>query len=1448
MSGANLATWNDKSSNNYVCTPVSGNITQSTLNGLNVFYFNNLRALISNFVWTNDSTIFLVSRAPNSAFLYSQWTTTYTHYVFPANNALFYVGSSAQYRDSVNAFGNPVQISNAWGIFVIGYDSTARVPTNYAINGLARSAVLDAGPAPGAGSATAALYLNGNGVGPGTSGSFVAEILHYSRSISAAERQQIEGYLARKWGLQSLLPQLSYSNLPLNIPGCALWLDAADSSTVTLSGSNVTQWNDKSGSNHHAIQAVLAKRPVYSNASVNGLSTVQTSAAAASGMYIPSFTVTYPLTTFVVSQKTGTGGGNAMFIEQSADAGAASAGFYIFSGNADFYYLKRAGSAISVFGSNWTFNAVGTTYLYVAQISPNLIRVSANNIITGNTANTGSPVGSVTDQLNIGSRGQTTNLVGDVRYCEIIIYNGNLTADQYYRIERYLALKWGVGTTTPHPYGSILPVTRPFQPVDIAGCALWLDAADPSTVTLSGSNVTQWNDKSGNGYNATQATSGNRPVYVSESNRLSFTSASSQFLNLPTNALPAGNSSYAYFIVCSITSQTGRTLIAGGTFGTTNATFGFRSDNSGGGLRHYWWANDQTTAANAYTVNQTFIAEATYTSGGTRATLVNGTQLASDTPGTRSQATSPNYIGAGSNASLEFLDGTISEIVVFNAALTTFQRQQIEGYLARKWGLQGSSTLLTTFIPTQISSCALWLDAADSASMTFSGANITQWNDKSGNGRNTSNVVGTPVLSNNAVTSNRGVYFNGSSYFTGPFSYSSNTLTWFIAASMESGTGNTGRMLSFGIPGTFDFDNVTKLNAASREGLTNEIVSYRNAFIARNAFITYGSPFLFSGGIDGTSNFPFLNGTSVTGGATSGNFGFTQYAIANTAGTNLQALVGHIFEVLVYSNSLTTTQRQQIEGYLTRKWGIAGSLPATHPFVLVSIPPSHPFRSRLPMTTSFHPRQIADCALWLDAADPTTLILSGSNVTQWSDKSGTANHAIRSQRFSWLGPTVTSSNTLRFTRVPTVSVEMLRTQTGRQTTRPVTFAVVLKPIETNLGSMFDFQKTTNGQAFHSIFPNQMNVRGSSGATITAYAFTQLPSSSLSIVFFQSTANVFNGYINGSAFVTATATLSMPIADAVYTTIGAMTDLNYDGGGFATAATQIANSCSCEYAEVIMFNALLTTAQRQQVEGYLAWKWGLQGYSSYLSTSNTITSPTQISGCALWLDAADSSTFTLSGSNVTQWNDKSGNARNASGGVSPTFSNNAVVFNGSTQYLTTTYTAVPSAETVFVVATITGSTAPRNYFMFGTATANGRGYQVNITSGVYTVNWDRSTVARYAASGGIAQNVQFLTSGLFTGTGGSTGVNGGSQSTTASFSFAGTSTTAIGGAGNTAGTFWQGSINEIVIYNTVLTTDQRQQIEGYLALKWGLQNNLPRTHPYANQGLSPTHPYKKISPI
>lgn len=63
---------------------------------------------------------------------------------------------------------------------------------------------------------------------------------------------------------------------------------------------------------------------------------------------------------------------------------------------------------------------------------------------------------------------------------------------------------------------------RPAWTPALITTALWLDAADASTVTLNNLAVSQWNDKSGNGRNVLQATSANQPLYVKAQNLLTY--------------------------------------------------------------------------------------------------------------------------------------------------------------------------------------------------------------------------------------------------------------------------------------------------------------------------------------------------------------------------------------------------------------------------------------------------------------------------------------------------------------------------------------------------------------------------------------------------------------------------------------------------------------------------------------------------------------------------------------------------------------------------------------------------------------------------------------------------------------------------------------------------------------------------------------------------------------
>ena len=115
--------------------------------------------------------------------------------------------------------------------------------------------------------------------------------------------------------------------------------------------------------------------------------------------------------------------------------------------------------------------------------------------------------------------------------------------------------------------------------------------------------------------------------------------------------------------------------------------------------------------------------------------------------------------------------------------------------------------------------------------------------------------------------------------------------------------------------------------------------------------------------------------------------GFTQTTLAGTTLTTTGLFLGgpsnyfsgSISEVLIYGTTLTAAQRQSVEGYLSRKWGIGNRLLTTHPFY--TIPPFNRY---------FNPTDVPGCSLWLDGADNSSMN-STTTVTSWSDKSGLNN-------------------------------------------------------------------------------------------------------------------------------------------------------------------------------------------------------------------------------------------------------------------------------------------------------------------------------------------------------------------------------------------------------------------------------------------------------------------------
>lgn len=225
---------------------------------------------------------------------------------------------------------------------------------------------------------------------------------------------------------------------------------------------------------------------------------------------------------------------------------------------------------------------------------------------------------------------------------------------------------------------------RPAWTPSLIQTALWLDAADTNTITLNGSTVSQWSDKSGNGRNATQATAVNQPTYVSSGINgkptLAFDGASRTMVYDGTFL---ANTDYTVTAVHYRSDPKDFNWFFGGGIAGVNQNFlmGYAPTS----LRWGQFGNDVDTFGQTYVAGLPSTVVARQSGADGKSTFING--VASGV-----SANTANLISnAGANiGSLlgSFFVGGMAEIVMTTSALSTNDRQKLEGYLAWKWGLQ----------------------------------------------------------------------------------------------------------------------------------------------------------------------------------------------------------------------------------------------------------------------------------------------------------------------------------------------------------------------------------------------------------------------------------------------------------------------------------------------------------------------------------------------------------------------------------------------------------------------------------------------------------------------------------------------------------------------------------------------------------------------------------------
>ena len=742
---------------------------------------------------------------------------------------------------------------------------------------------------------------------------------------------------------------------PTMIPSLALWFDASDPGTITQSGGTVSEWRDKSSNAYSVIQGTASNRPTYATNLLNGLPGVQLSATTylyQVGSSMPNFSSS-PATTVYMVAKNGSSMPNWNIVNTMWFTGISGATQrYHFS----FGYLTTNGITLYANGA-----AVANPSSYVVPLNSNAIigfsSSATSNFLFYNGSNTSYassgalPSANNTTWFLFGDARTSTPPVTDENIYEYLGFNTVLTTPQQQAVEGYLATKWGLQSslsnghpykTTPLPAAPSLLTSPPyptstktapqFDPRLFSGCIVWLDGADPNGTGVrpaNGTTLTTWKDKSVSNF--------------------PFTSVGSSYNTTAVNSLPGINLTTNFFGYDPGSAQNNWQEVfavglwtGGSTFTNYNGLVTSSVDSDGGYGGGIIFIGDSGTT-NWYAIGNTYTTP-----------VLNGTQTYTALPTVQNpfvvrtlSATAVNLRGLRFGIDRSFTDriwqGFISEVICYNTALSTTQRQQVEAYLAYKWKLTsvlstqniyapGSyltfvnppiipllpmrrAAQSTKFNPTQIAGCELWLDAADASTFTYSsGSNISTWIDKSPGANNLTTLTGTPTYTTDGNL--KIVNLKSGDLLRSAFTFIITTSSaFFVVAKLTSIS--TSYPMVLALPDNNSGDYSIRYSGS--------VVNYGNSDdIGNGNYFTNGAP---------NANASFLNLYVIIDTTTATRAASSRISVSGSFSGRY--FIGNVAEVIVYPGGVNSTQRSQIQGYLAWKWGLKSQLPPSHPFFLI---------------------------------------------------------------------------------------------------------------------------------------------------------------------------------------------------------------------------------------------------------------------------------------------------------------------------------------------------------------------------------------------------------------------------------------------------------------------------------------------------------------------------------
>jgi hypothetical protein len=244
----------------------------------------------------------------------------------------------------------------------------------------------------------------------------------------------------------------------LPVAGATLWLDAADTTTISLNGSGVSQWNDKSSNAFAFTQGTLANMPQSGTQTINSKNVIDfdgsndflTCTAAAStfnylhnstgytGFFAGQYQTPTVVNIYYNTNQTNLSNIGASLYDNGAGVVAHDVARGV-SGAANATSRGAAGSTITN-GANFYASVVinNTTATAADRVK---IRINGGAESKTNTVTNAASSSNASFALTLGTDG---SIYTNAYYGEIIFYSGQLSDTDVASVNSYLSAKWGI--------------------------------------------------------------------------------------------------------------------------------------------------------------------------------------------------------------------------------------------------------------------------------------------------------------------------------------------------------------------------------------------------------------------------------------------------------------------------------------------------------------------------------------------------------------------------------------------------------------------------------------------------------------------------------------------------------------------------------------------------------------------------------------------------------------------------------------------------------------------------------------------------------------------------------------------------------------------------------------------------------------------------------------------